>query len=740
MPSTFSLLLSKWALDVAAKLIKADLRLHNAEVIEDDMAIIFTVNHFTRLETALLPYTIHRHTGLEVMSLAADELFQGPVGEFLESAGAVSTKNPGRDTIIVHSLLKGEHPWIIFPEGAMIKDKKVVDPKGDFQVWSDSGRRPPHTGAAVLALRAEFYRHKIECIHNRPEQKQLDEALAMFGLDSVEEVLRRRTVIIPVNITYFPIRAHDNLALRIASRLSEGLGKRAVEELSVEGTVISEDTDIDITLGTPIDVRQYLDAPEYAGMMACGLNDMSAFEADSHSEFNNAARKLMRAYMARIYELTTVNYDHLFAAMLRYYPGRNFTERGFRNRCFLSAQHMMQLEDVRVHDLLASTYRDLVYEDANPKFDDFLLLCLEEGAARKEGRHYTKAPPEQATPSEASAFHSVRREELAGVIANEAEPLTSVVDAIRRAARLPHFLVLKRVRDFFLREDKRLFDEDYTKYYDAELSKGPDVGRPFLLKPVRVRGGVVLAHGYLAAPLEIHALANALYRQGYAVYGVRLRGHGTSPDDLAQRSWHEWYESFNRGYAVLKTLTDNLYVGGFSTGGCLALIAAARKTPKVQGVFSICAPLKLQNYSVRLAPSIVTLNALLKRIGADREGWEFVDNDPENKHINYTRNPLAGVTELTKVMNEMDQCLPEVNVPALVVQASKDPTVNPDSASLIFERLGTRHKELSVFERERHGIVNGEGAEDIFLRVHQFLERAPKGAAGTESEDEAAEG
>ncbi|MBI2433577.1 MAG: alpha/beta fold hydrolase, partial [Candidatus Hydrogenedentes bacterium] len=295
-----------------------------------------------------------------------------------------------------------------------------------------------------------------------------------------------------------------------------------------------------------------------------------------------------------------------------------------------------------------------------------------------------------------------------------------------------------RIRDIFLREDQQKFEADYTKFYEAGQSKGPEVGRPFLLKPLRIKAGIVLSHGYLAAPLEVRRLAEYFYERGYAVYGVRLAGHGTSPTDLAQVHWEEWYESLNRGYAVIKSLTDNIILGGFSTGGCLALIAAARKGFKAQAVFSICAPLHVRNYSIRLAPSIVSLNTLLKRLGRNREDWEYVENLPENRHINYFRNPMTGVRELINCMGAMETALPEVKIPTLILQGSQDPVVNPISAQLIFDRVGSKHKELTIFERDRHGVVNGEGREDVFERIYQWLQRAPSHQAVLTETSEAA--
>lgn len=733
MASTVALSMTKWSLDLASKLIRADVRLHNHEAIADDMAIIFVVNHFTRLETLLLPYVINKYTGKEVWGLAAAELFRGRLGQYLKSTGTVSTSDPDRDRIIVHSLLTGEHPWMIFPEGAMIKDKKVVDHMGQFSIYSNGKRRPPHTGAAVLALRAEFYRHKLSCLDARPgDDASLIKALEHFNLTPEADVLSKRTVIIPVNITYFPIRARDNFILRMANRFAKELDKRALEELSVEGTVLSEDTDIDITLGEPIDVREYLNAPEYASVMACGLNDMQDLEVDPGSLFNDAARNLMLHYMESIYQLTTINYDHIFATIIRHQQAQSFTERAYRNRIFLCVYQLLKLGRHRLHGILERTYRDIVFEDPSKKFVDFTSLCLQEGLFIQEGNSYTKNADLDRGQAD---FHTVRFHELTEVIANEIEPLVTVTDLIKHIAQMPRKMLSKRIREIFLEEDIRYFEEDYATYYSPEESKSPDIGRPFFLKPLRPKAGIVLAHGYMAAPEEVRALAEYFYEQGYAVYGVRLRGHGTSPEDLAERSWEDWYQSFNRGYAIIKSVTDRIIVGGFSTGGCLALIAAARKGEKVQAAFSICAPLQVNNYSVRLVPSIVGLNSVLKRLGQGRESWEYVVNEPENRHINYERNPLRGVNELVQVMNATEQSLPDVTVPTLVIQGDNDPIVSPVSGQNIFEKIGSSFKEFVMVARDRHGVINGEGREDVFSHIRHFLDRAPAhGIAGLDEQ------
>ncbi len=714
--SSFAFTTTKWALGLASKLIKADVRMHNLDVIEDDMSIIFVVNHFTRLETIILPYQFYLHMNKEVWSLAAGELFSGRIGRYMQKMGALSTKDPDRDKVIVHSLLKGEHPWIIFPEGQMIKDKKVLDPAGVFSVFNRGERRPPHKGAAILALQAEFYRHKLECIYNSPKQEGLAETQERFNLDFVDKVLSKRTIVIPVNITYFPIRARDNAVLRIASALTKDLSDRALEELSLEGTLLSKDTDIDITLGEPIDVRKYLYQPEYAELMACG-DDLSKMETDPKSLFNAAAEKMLPKFMEDIYMLTRVNYDHIFATIIRHQGKRPFTERRYRNRIFLAVHELLSEGKHKMHTLLEKTYRDIIYEDVSTKFNDFIELCIEEKVIHRDGALFRRIPGLKRGKSD---FHAVRSEETTYVIANEVEPLEGFTELVTGVAKATKAELCERVRTIFLEEDNLLFNEDYFEFRSKE-SHAMDIGRPFLMIPPRYKAGIVLVHGYMAAPEEVRAFARYLYDQGYLVYGVRLRGHGTSPEDLALRSWQEWYESLNRGYVIVKSYTDRIILGGFSTGGCLALYGAARKQEKIEAVFSINAPLKLRQVSAKLIPSVVTMTSWLKKIRGPQAGWDYVQNSPENPTINYIRNPLTGVRELGRVMDEMEERLGEIIVPTLVVQGSKDPVVNPDSGPDIFHKVGTQMKELTIFERDRHGIINGEHREDVYDRVYRFL-------------------
>jgi esterase/lipase len=99
---------------------------------------------------------------------------------------------------------------------------------------------------------------------------------------------------------------------------------------------------------------------------------------------------------------------------------------------------------------------------------------------------------------------------------------------------------------------------------------------------------------------------------GFWVYVPRLKGHGTSPDDLAKRSYNDWVESIDQGYALISSICRKVVVGGFSTGAGLALHLAAR-VKDVAGVFAVAAPMTLKDFSSKFAPAVDMWNRIMDK-------------------------------------------------------------------------------------------------------------------------------
>ncbi|MFO7645322.1 MAG: alpha/beta fold hydrolase [Desulfosarcina sp.] len=708
------------AIKTIAGLTRARLNLHGGENIPKGPTI-FVVNHFTRIETVLLPYHLHRLTGMPIWSLAAAEFFVGRFGRFIEKLGAVSTRSPDRDRLMVKTLLADEACWVVFPEGQMVKNKKIME-KGRLMLSFAGGKRPPHTGAAALALRTEFYRQRIAAMAgSHPEEAE--RLRDSFKLSSLESVSSRPTCIVPVNLTYYPLRARENALSRLAERLVDDLPDRLAEEIMTEGTMLLSGVDIDVRFGAPITIAPYL-----AGrVIRKDLRSTAAIGFDDRIPARRLMRRraitIMQRYMSAIYGMTTVNHDHLFASCLKKSPSRRIDPQNLKRRVFLAALAGGGNEPIHFHNSLEQDQVHLLSDDRYHKFSEFLEFALEKGVLTTNGPHLVK---EAARPADIFDFHRSRIDNPIAVMANEVEPLTRLQQRIRCLCWQPGFLLKRQVARHLIQRALDEFDRDYDAYAVTGQSKPPQVGRPFLIKGDRRRVGVVLAHGYMAAPEEVRGLARYLGSKGFWVYAPRLKGHGTSPEDLADRNFQEWVDAMDAGYAVISNLCRQVIAGGFSTGAGLALDLAQR-IPAVAGVFAVSTPLRLQDLAARLVPAVNAWNRFMQRINMDEAKKSFVENHPENPHINYFKNPISGVRELERLMSSLEPRLPQITVPALVVQSRQDPVVNPKGAEKIFRLLGSTDKQMVLFNLARHGILLGDGAERVYRAIGDFLEHVREG-------------
>ena len=158
-------------------------------------------------------------------------------------------------------------------------------------------------------------------------------------------------------------------------------------------------------------------------------------------------------------------------------------------------------------------------------------------------------------------------------------------------------------------------------------------------------------------------------------------------------------------------------------GAGLVLDLAARVNDDLAGIFAVAPPLKLQNFSSNFVPAVNLWNRLLKRINVDKNRVEFIENTPENPHINYSRNPLAGISEMGRLMDTLESRLSAITVPALVLQSQADPVVSSKGSRMIFEKLGSTDKEYLLVNYNRHGIINGDGSERVFRAIGEFVRK-----------------
>jgi esterase/lipase len=570
-------------------------------------------------------------------------------------------------------------------------------------------------------LLTEFIREKIRLFKARGDKASIARIASSFDFEpsDVDKIINKETHIVPVNITYYPVRARDNELSKLAGKIFNNISTRFQEELEVEGSIIMGKVDIDINFGRPIPVKSYITSKWTLKRMLADCNAyLNIEDFKTISAFRKICIRVMHDYMNAIYSMTTVNHDHIMSYILTNYRQESLSEDDFKKRIFLAIEHLREIGLPNCHTSLYKKQFYLLTDDYHEKYDNFIKEAVANNYIKLENGIITKNSERFSAQSD---FHTIRRDNIIEVLRNEIEPLRNLTRVMDWQKFIPAFYIKWKIKNTFIKLDRELFDKDYQQYYLPGESKPKNIGEPFFLKRFFGRKGIILVHGYMAAPEEIRPLADYLYKNGYNVYGVRLRGHGTAPEDLAMRNWEKWYDSASRAYIIMKNSVKTFSIAGFSMGGGIALLQVANKPGRFASVVSINAPLKLKSIASKFSPFIVAWNTLLTKINVDKWKMEFVENDPEYPQINYVRTPVRGGYELERLMRLVENRLKNVVDPALIVQASDDPVVDPVSGQEIFDKLGAKEKKLFMVNANHHGILRGQGADEVNTKVLEFL-------------------
>ena len=715
----FAFELSSYTLKTFSGFSKANIKILGMDNIPDG-SVIFTANHFTRIETIFLPYHIHNITRKEVWSLAAAELFEVPVLQgFLNNLGAVSTGDPHRDELILKTLLSGNVQWIIFPEGMMVKNKKLIK-RDQFALTDEGTVRRPHTGAAIVALRCEFYRERLRRMKEMGEP-EFERLVQTFEIENIDEVLTRETYIVPVNITYYPASPKENILSKIAQIVMKEPSKRVMDELMTEGSMLFTNVDINIRFGEPINIKQYLNNSYIESMLT--VKRKINFDSDISSKqiIREFSITIMERYMSAVYAMTTLNYDHVLACILKHFPYRKdgIDIYEFKCKVYFAICWLVSNKTCCVSEAFLENQIHLLTDDRFKRFSDFFTIAEDTDVIEiKEGKIFK----DQTKFITQSNFHTIRIENPILVMANELEPVKEVEKIFKKVAQKSRDEIIELVKDCIIEKIEKDFSRDYDDHYIEEESKEKRIGKPLFLKHKNPIAGILLIHGYMAAPEEMKDFALYLHERSFTVYVPRLKGHGTAPEDLAKTKYEQWIESVEEAFVVLRHSCKKIIVGGFSTGAGLALELSTRMDD-IEAVFAVAPPMRLQDLGSYFVPAIDAWNAMIKKIHLDTIAKEFIENQPENPHINYVRNPIAGIHQLEKLMEYLEPKLKTIDKPTLVVQSRKDPVVNPKGTLKLFERLGSDIKEYYIFDYDRHGILIGESVERIYKAIENFIKQ-----------------
>jgi len=715
------------------KLLKLNIKLHQDVGAENDavqQGDIFLFNHFARFETFIPQYLINEATGAYCRSVAAAEFFEGDerFSQFLYSIGVVPNDLPNLFPFLAQEILHGRK-LVVFPEGGMVKDKRVVDQKGRYSVFSRTAneRRKHHRGSAVIALAVDAF--KTALLHDFAAGKyhRVEHWAEQLKFDSVEHLMQKAvkpTVIVPSHITFYPIRVSDNILHQAARLFNRGINKRFAEELIIEGNLLFKETDMDIRFSRPIIAGDYWRwwekrlLPNVVHRFET-LNELFALKPSAghwggrvHAIGMKVKSNHVRDdYMRSMYEAVTVNLSHIASLIIMelFEQGLSQIDCGRFHKMLYLGIKLIQKTDYHLHRSLCNPEEyGAIINRGSSRLDQFLKTTTSMKLLHVDQGNYV------IDQKLIEDFHvdDIRTENLISVYANEVRPLSKITRIIENAMQQADKINARALADYRFNDqvlayewDRKQFQRERYEEINSQQTQTADANWYFLKSNNKSASAVLLIHGFLSGPAELRSLGERLHAAGHHVLGVRLKGHGTSPWDLRSRNWHDWVASVERGYDIVKAYSQSVHIVGFSTGGLLALNQAANHpNNRIKSVTSVNAPVRFKNKNMVFVPLVHHANRLVSWVSS--EGLvPFTPNQSENPEVNYQHIPVRALYQLQQFIDHLTANSLTIAADVHLYQGDEDPVVAPASVETLDKLIIAENKTRITLNSDIHGVV-----------------------------------
>ena len=238
--------------------------------------------------------------------------------------------------------------------------------------------------------------------------------------------------------------------------------------------------------------------------------------------------------------------------------------------------------------------------------------------------------------------------------------------------------------------------------------------------------GCLLIHGYCDSPLTMTFIAQALRRQGYGYQAMLLPGHGTTPQQLATTTWHDWLAACQKEYRQMRQRYAQVFIIGFSTGGTLALRLA--EIGEVPGIICLAPFLRCPEQLAFIRPE-TTLHLLAPIMIFTRYLKKVYNpgiSDPQilKQFIHYEYLPVDSALSLFELAAITRQDIGKIKAPILILHGSKDRTAAPQASQVdLYDRLGSGDKRLRYFADSQHVLSMDREREQVIAEIIATLKR-----------------
>jgi carboxylesterase len=231
--------------------------------------------------------------------------------------------------------------------------------------------------------------------------------------------------------------------------------------------------------------------------------------------------------------------------------------------------------------------------------------------------------------------------------------------------------------------------------------------------------GVLLLHGFGDTPQTLSFIARRLAKAGYGVFAPLLPGHGRNMEAFRRSRAHQWVDSARQSLVRMQERYSSVSIVALSMGGALGVVVAA-ETRTVDSLVLI-APYLGMPMPIRLAAATHWLwGSIAGEINA-RDPRSI--HDPIERERNLAYGAVTGrmLFELSRVVRQARNALPNVTAPTLVILSKEDPRVASGVAQFALKKLRVHDKKLVLTEGAGHIITVDYGRERVFSEIENWL-------------------
>ncbi|MBB5021984.1 alpha/beta hydrolase [Desulfurispira natronophila] len=253
----------------------------------------------------------------------------------------------------------------------------------------------------------------------------------------------------------------------------------------------------------------------------------------------------------------------------------------------------------------------------------------------------------------------------------------------------------------------------HKKTLDKELLEfSIEANAPFEIPPSsqcpKVNGkaekGILLVHGLTDSPYSMVALGKHLAQRCFLVRTVLLPGHGTVPGDLLDIDYQQWIGTVEYGLHQLNQDAHQVFMGGYSTGGTLAIQQALEGMTPLQGLILIAPAIAIDSPFARALPAVTRLASWLRK----------ADDADLVKYESFAFNAALQVQRLIE-HNQMLLHHRPVSVPLFIAATADDATVSTWHTQQFFaEQAPHPHSRLLLFQKSQTDSFDAEQRTWVF--------------------------